>query len=51
MNREAVLDKCNYNGVVFTTITENCYGKIVIESLQSLETLERCCVTSLEKQG
>ena len=30
MNREVVLGKYNYNGVVFTTITENCNGKIVI---------------------
>ena len=52
MNREAVLGKCNYNGVVFTTITENCNGKIAISRVtQSLETLERCGATTLEKQG
>ena len=50
INREAILCECNHNGVVFTTITENCNGKI-LESPQSLEALERYGVITLEKQG
>ena len=36
MNREAVLGKCNYNGVVFTIITENRNGKIVISRVTTV---------------
>ena len=53
MNREAVLGKCNYNGVVFTTIVENCNGKIVTGriTIVTRNSCEMCCDTLKNKDS
>jgi hypothetical protein len=45
MNREAIPYKSNYNGVVFTTIVENCNGKIATGriTIVTRNSCEMCC--------
>ena len=51
MNREAILCERNHNGVVFTTIMENCNGKIVIGkiTIDTRNSCEMCCDTLKNK--
>ncbi len=51
MNREAILYKSNYNGVVFTTIMENCNGKVVTDrsTVVIRNSCEMCCDTFKSK--
>ncbi len=53
MDRDAILYKSNYNGVVFTTIIENCNGKIVTGriTIVTRNSCEMCCDTLKNKDS
>ena len=53
MNREAILYRSNYNGVVFTTTIEDCNGKIVTGriTIVTRNSCEMCCDTFNNKDS